>query len=143
MAFELQHHLQGEDIPEEWRRMLIEQARTLEAILSRLARAVATVSPCGDRAEAQATHLHAVCNEMERVLTALAHQHVTWAHQTAQLIALVSAAPMASQDLHRRVHTMEQVAEILHANLTVARRYLQETRQRITCMTRGEQPPCL
>lgn len=137
-AFGLQETLPGEDIPEEWRVLLAEQARTLAGMLHRVAQAVTTIHTRPDRKQERVQRLQRLLTEAERRLTALAQANLTLERQTAQFQALGAGPWGFLPEAATRLHIIEQVNGALHANLAAARQFLSDTRKHIE--TKGERP---
>jgi hypothetical protein len=100
----------------EWRALVAQQAHTLAALLRRLQAAVARAQ------RADAARLQVLAAEAERFLAAQAHQHVSLERELGQLRVLVTVLSPAPEEMTQRVQRLERVLEVLHANLTVARR---------------------
>ena len=101
----------------EWRALVRQQAHTLATMLQHIRTAGARVHQCTD-----ARSLGALAAEAEQCLAAQAQQHVSLERELAQLRVLVADMYQAPAEMTQRVQRLERVIEVLHANLTVARR---------------------
>jgi chromosome segregation ATPase len=117
------------DVPEaaldpEWRALVRQQARTLAGTLQRFQTAVAGVPHRPDASRHATARVQALAADAERLLTAQAQQQVSLERELAQLRALVTALSARPAAMTERVRRLEQVLEVVHANLTTARQYL-------------------
>jgi hypothetical protein len=101
----------------EWRALIRQQVRTLTAMLQRI-----HTTAAGVQRHTDALALQSVAADAERLLAAQAHQHVRLERELGQLRALVTALSPAPVAMTQRVQRLERALEVLHANLTVARR---------------------
>jgi hypothetical protein len=129
MPFGFHHDIPGPTIPAAWQTLLREQARTLEAILTRVAHTVTTVSSHPDRPPVLEERLHILLAEAERFLMAMAYQNVGFEQETAYVHASNTGAWAASPDTTERLHVIEYVNTLLHANFLAARQYLTHLKQ--------------
>jgi hypothetical protein len=111
-----------DDIPEatldpEWCTLIRQQVRTLTAMLQRI-----HTTAAGVHRHTDALALQTVAADAERLLAAQAHQHVSLERELGQLRVLVTVLSPAPEEMTQRVQRLERVLEVLHANLTVARR---------------------
>ena len=112
------------DVDVEWRALVRQQACTLAGMLQRLQNAVAGVQQRTDARRHATARVQALAADAERLLTAQAQQHVCLERELGQLRALVTAMSVRPSAMTERVRRLEQVLEVVHANLTTARQYL-------------------
>ena len=123
-TFGLQAEVLDVDLDPEWRALVSQQACTLAGMLQRLQIAVAGVPQRTDARRPATARVQALAADVERLLTAQAQQHVSLERELVQLRALVTAMSVRPSALTERVRRLEQVLEVVHANLTTARQYL-------------------
>ena len=123
-TFGLQVEVPDVDLDPEWCALVRQQACTLAGMLQRLQIAVAGVPQRTDARRPATARVHTLAADAERLLTAQAQQHVSLERELVQLRALVTAMSARPAALTERVRRLEQVLEVVHANLTTARQYL-------------------
>jgi uncharacterized phage infection (PIP) family protein YhgE len=128
MAIQLQHDIPGHQLPEEWQTLLTQQARSLEAMLTRVAETVTTVNTRTDQTQEKTQRLSYLLTQTEQFLTIIAQQNIGIEQEHAGFQAAVPATWALPPETARRLHLIEQVNAALHANLTTARQYLADLR---------------
>ena len=123
-TFGLQVEVPDVDVDPEWRALVRQQACTLAGMLQRIQTAVAGVPDRTDARRHATARVQALAADAERLLTAQAQQQVSLERELVQLRALVTAMSVRPSALTERVLRLEQVLEVVHANLTTARQYL-------------------
>lgn len=123
-AYGLQYDVLGDEVSAEWRTIVAAQARTLEGVLHQAQAAVARVRRRTDSPQHTAERFQTLVADTGRFLADQARQNVTLEQDIAQLRALFSDLTNIPQEAAQRLCVMEQVNEVLHANLAATRRFL-------------------
>jgi hypothetical protein len=123
--YPLQDTLPGDTIAEEWRHLVTEQARALDLMLRSLRINLDTVRSRTELATPQkVAQLEALAGTASKGLTALAQQLVVVEQKLARLVGHDPDANRLPPEQAALVQTLEQVINILHANLIAARQAL-------------------
>jgi hypothetical protein len=125
-AFGLQHDVPGEGISPAWRTTVPNQARTLEGVLRRFRdEAVRFRLRTGDPRR-QAAVFQELVAETEQFFTQEARQNIEMEQDIAAFKREFSDCLESPSGAARHLRAMEQVNEVLHANLAMARRVLED-----------------
>jgi hypothetical protein len=123
--YNLQDTISGDTIAEEWRNLVTQQARALDLMLRSLQTNLAALQ---GRAELPAQHkvaqLEALARATTASLTMLARQLIAVEQQLASLTAQGATQKALPPEQAVLGHTLEQVVNVLHANLIAARQAL-------------------
>lgn len=126
MAFGLQYEMPGETLPDAWRVVIAEQAGLLETMLCSVQSAVEAVRQRADIPTRDMTRrLADIATETAQQLSHLAQQSMAVEQQIGRLIIQVQKAEQLTPEVAKRMHVIEQVNTILHANITLSRRLLE------------------
>src|SRR5262249_5592761 len=131
MDFQCQHDIPAQARPEDWQTLLTRQARILEGMLHRVAKAVTTVTSRPDRTPEEVQRLHHLLRHAEQFLTTMAEQNGGLEREPAYFQEVNQAPGAASPETMRQLHVIDHVTAALHANFTAARQYLADLRRAI------------
>jgi hypothetical protein len=127
MAFGLQYEMPGEILPEAWSKVIAEQAGLLETMLCSVRNAVEAVRKRSDVSTRELTRrLADIATETAQQLSLLAQQSMAVEQQIGRVLAQIHQAEQVTPDTMKRMQVIEQINGILHANITISRRLLEE-----------------
>ncbi len=125
-TFGLYHKVPGRGMPKAWRAIVTRQATALAGMLRRFERVVTQSST--DRAR-HAAKLHECVAEALQLLEEQAREHIVLERDLAALEAEYKDVLALPSEAARNFQALKRVNEILHANLMIARRFLETTIQ--------------